>query len=94
VEAGQAAATRILELPVPLHGAAREALVAIREARQALAGPNDPARVAVARAHVQHAREVIADFEADQGLSPEQRTAISNLNRQLQRLLVDLDASR
>jgi len=93
VAAGQAEATRILELPVPLHQAAREALVAIREARLALAGQDDRARLAAARAHVQHARVTIAAFEADQGVSAEQRTAIANLNRQLQRLLIDIDSS-
>lgn len=93
VAAGQAEATRLLELPVPLHQAAREALAAIREAKQALAGRTDRAALAAARAHVQHSRETIAAFEADQGASAEQRTAIANLNRQLQRLLIDIDSS-
>jgi hypothetical protein len=92
-EAGQAAARRILELPVPLHQAAREALEAIAEARRAIADPNDGAALAVARAHVQQARVNIMLREGDPGISPEQRTATADLNRQLQRLLISVDAA-
>ena len=92
-EAGQAAARRILQLPVPLHQAAREALEAIAEAQLAIANPHDGAALAVARAHVQQARINIMLREGDPGISPQQRTATADLNRQLQRLLISVDAA-
>jgi hypothetical protein len=92
-EAGRAAARRILELPVPLHQAARQALEAIAEAQRAIANPNDGTALAVARAHVQRARVNIMLREGDPGISQEQRTATADLNRQLQRLLISVDAA-
>ena len=67
---------------------------AIAEAKLAIANPNDAEALAVDRAHVQQARINIMLREGDPGISAEQRTATADLNRQLQRLLISVDAAR
>ena len=88
--AGEKAATHLLELPVPLHEAAREALLATQEAGAALAA-NDGPRLSAARSRLQRARMAITAFESDRFVSPEQRRTISELNRQLQRVILAVD---
>lgn len=90
VAAGAKAAGYLLELPVPLHEAAREALRATQEARVALA-TGDGDRLSATRKRLQHARTAVTAFEDDQSVSPEQRRTIAELNRQLQRMIAAVD---